>query len=122
MFFFVWTSQVVGGFFMLDTMLRSGVPPHMGQSPVPGSDALSASAAARQDRGMLHVSSIRCHFHIVEEHFKRRIGVEAGTALRVRDTRRFVLPATCPAPDRIWPTLFRARRPYFAAGSTRSLM
>src|ERR1043165_1682251 len=39
MFFFVFTSQVVGSPFMLETMLRSGVPPHMGQSPVPGSDA-----------------------------------------------------------------------------------
>src|SRR5882672_1725242 len=37
-FFFVLTSQVVGRPFMLDTMLRSGVPPHIGQSPEPGSD------------------------------------------------------------------------------------
>jgi hypothetical protein len=26
---------------MFETMLRSGVPPHMGQSPVPGSAALA---------------------------------------------------------------------------------
>src|ERR1041384_1253572 len=43
-FFFVLTSQVVGRPFMFETMLRSGVPPHMGQSPVPGSDADVAGA------------------------------------------------------------------------------
>jgi hypothetical protein len=32
-------SQEVGSPFMLETMFRSGVPPHMGQSPLPGSDA-----------------------------------------------------------------------------------
>src|SRR5947209_7925939 len=32
-------SQSVGSPFMCDTMLRSGVPPHIGQSPEPGSDA-----------------------------------------------------------------------------------
>src|SRR3989304_3931988 len=37
-FFFVLTSQLVGSPFMLDTMLRSGVPPHIGQSPLAGSD------------------------------------------------------------------------------------
>src|SRR5688500_16563949 len=38
-FFFALTSQLVGSPFMLETMLRSGVPPHMGQSPDPGSEA-----------------------------------------------------------------------------------
>src|SRR3954467_9653659 len=37
-FFFVFTSQLVGSPFMFDTMLRSGVPPHIGQSPEPGSE------------------------------------------------------------------------------------
>ena len=46
-FFFVLTSQLVGSPFMLDTMLRSGVPPHIGQSPLAGSDfATSVPAAA----------------------------------------------------------------------------
>src|ERR1043166_5722148 len=44
MFFFVLTSQLVGMFFWLETMLRSGEPPHMGQSPVPGSDADAGGA------------------------------------------------------------------------------
>src|SRR5262245_8976677 len=39
MFFFVLTSQSSGSPFMFETMLRSGVPPHIGQSPLPGSDA-----------------------------------------------------------------------------------
>src|SRR5688572_3547220 len=39
MFFFVLTSQSVGSPFAFDTIFRSGAPPHIGQSPVPGSDA-----------------------------------------------------------------------------------
>src|SRR3954469_15422732 len=42
-FFFVLTSQVVGRPFIVDTMLRSGVPPHIGQSPDPGSETANAS-------------------------------------------------------------------------------
>src|SRR5262245_23607826 len=38
-FFFVLTSQLVGRPFMFEIMLRSAVPPHIGQSPVPGSEA-----------------------------------------------------------------------------------
>src|SRR4029077_20842991 len=38
-FFLVAMSQLAGRPFMFETMFRSGVPPHMGQSPVPGSDA-----------------------------------------------------------------------------------
>src|SRR5688500_8625080 len=41
----VLTSQVVGSPFIDETMLRSGVPPHIGQSPVPGSEADSATTA-----------------------------------------------------------------------------
>src|SRR5262249_45873839 len=33
--------------FMLDTMLRSGVPPHIGQSPVPGSPARALAAGSK---------------------------------------------------------------------------
>src|SRR3954453_12728922 len=42
-FFFVLTSHVVGRPFIVDTMLRSGVPPHIGQSPDPGSETANAS-------------------------------------------------------------------------------
>src|SRR5215207_9352002 len=37
-FFLVLTSQLVGRPFMFEIMLRSGVPPHIGQSPEPGSE------------------------------------------------------------------------------------
>src|SRR6185503_13432387 len=43
MFFLVLTSQLVGSPFMLDSMLRSGVPPHIGQSAVGGSPARASS-------------------------------------------------------------------------------
>src|SRR6478672_11096635 len=46
MFFFVLTSHSIGRPFMFETMLRSGVPPHIGQSPVPGS--LADAAACRR--------------------------------------------------------------------------
>src|SRR5688572_7354160 len=46
MFFFVFTSQSAGSPFAFDTMLRSAVPPHIGQSPVPGSDATRRTVAA----------------------------------------------------------------------------
>src|SRR5687768_10643399 len=39
MFFLVLTSQSLGSPFAFDTMFRSGEPPHIGQSPVPGSEA-----------------------------------------------------------------------------------
>jgi hypothetical protein len=42
-------SQVVGMPFCLETMLRSGVPPHIGQSPLPGSDALTTNGSAGSD-------------------------------------------------------------------------
>jgi hypothetical protein len=56
MFFFDATSHSVGSPFIDDTMLRSGVPPHIGQSPVPGSDAatrvgrVAASASSTSAR------------------------------------------------------------------------
>ena len=55
-FFFDLRSQVVGSPFMVDTMLRSGVPPHIGQLPLPGSDGdvklvcVTPNAAARMSR------------------------------------------------------------------------
>src|ERR1051325_7767134 len=45
-------------FFWFETMLRSGVPPHMGQSPVPGSDADADGArqyAATVNRSNAHI-------------------------------------------------------------------
>ena len=45
MFFFVFTSHSEGTFFMFETWLRSGVPPHIGQSGVPGSEAASRTGA-----------------------------------------------------------------------------
>jgi hypothetical protein len=48
-FFFFATSHVVGNPFIFETMLRSGVPPHIGQSPVPGSDAAPVDAEKRID-------------------------------------------------------------------------
>src|SRR5688572_15548737 len=38
-FFLVLTSQLVGIPFIFEIIFRSAVPPHMGQSPEPGSDA-----------------------------------------------------------------------------------
>src|SRR5688572_14397462 len=43
-FFFVLTSHAVGRPFMLEIMLRSAVPPHIGQSPEPGSEARAVSS------------------------------------------------------------------------------
>src|SRR5687767_4488302 len=43
-FFFVLTSQVVGKPFIFEIMFRSAVPPHMGQSPDPGSEALAVGS------------------------------------------------------------------------------
>lgn len=44
MFFLVLMSHSVGRPFADDTMFRSGVPPHIGQSPLPGSDAETRDA------------------------------------------------------------------------------
>ncbi len=51
MFFFDLTSQSVESPFAFDTMLRSAVPPHIGQSPVPGSEAMMRGAADRHREG-----------------------------------------------------------------------
>jgi hypothetical protein len=39
---------------MADTMLRSGVPPHIGQSPVPGSEAATCEAVIRTIANRTH--------------------------------------------------------------------
>src|SRR3982751_229204 len=46
-FFFVFTSQLIGSPFMFETMLRPGVPPHIGQSPEPGSETVETRVPAR---------------------------------------------------------------------------
>src|SRR5215210_7070889 len=53
MFFFVFRSHVVGMPFIGETMLRSGVPPHIGHSLPPGSEnapAVSVPAASATAR------------------------------------------------------------------------
>src|SRR3954453_12125572 len=55
-FFFVLTSQVVGRPFMVDTMLRSGVPPHIGQSPEPGSETANAMEPTSTKLGIANKS------------------------------------------------------------------
>src|SRR5678815_2870933 len=57
-FFLVLTSQLVGSPFMFETMLRSAVPPHMGQSPEPGSEADADGArqyTAAVNRSSAHI-------------------------------------------------------------------
>src|SRR3982751_6898859 len=57
-FFFVFTSQLVGSPFMFETMLRSGVPPHFGQSPEPGSELANVNEPA----SMSPLITKRCFF------------------------------------------------------------
>ncbi len=57
MFFFDLTSHSVGAFFIDETMLRSGVPPHIGQLPVPGSEATSGSSCD-EDKGSDGVTDV----------------------------------------------------------------
>ena len=47
MFFFVLTSHSVGAPYIDDTMFLSGVPPPIGQLPVPGSEASNGAPAMR---------------------------------------------------------------------------
>src|SRR5688572_24500872 len=62
MFFFVLMSHVVGSPFMPDTMLRSGVPPHIGQLPLPGSER---AASARVLPSAASVNAAYAIFFIV---------------------------------------------------------
>ena len=64
MFFFVLTSQVVGSPFMLETMLRSGVPPHIGQSPLPGSERAISECADRDRPKTRPMVAIESHEHL----------------------------------------------------------
>src|SRR5512132_2928302 len=92
-------SHVTGAFFMLDTMLRSGVPPHMGQSPVPGSEALSARVDTRQIRMLRFIgweSPSRCP-ETLQMARQRKVRGCRGT----QEIRRFVLLAICRVRGRI---------------------
>jgi hypothetical protein len=51
---------------MADTMLRSGVPPHMGQSPVFGSEALIREALAQAAIKPTEIISARLLFISVQ--------------------------------------------------------
>src|SRR5213075_3266152 len=73
MFFFEATSHSVGSPFIDDTMLRSGVPPHIGQSPVPGSEAAtrigrvaaSASSTSASRGAVERNNDVRCCFLVM---------------------------------------------------------
>ncbi len=74
--------------FMLETMLRSGVPPHMGQSP-----PAFGSEAQTKNKGMAtSAPAISCFriefavtFRLSKEHAKGSIAEQAGAALAVRN-------------------------------------
>src|SRR5688572_11961757 len=106
MFFFDFTSQSVASPFALDTMLRSPLPPHIGQSPVPGSEAerrtaapvaIEAKATLTQRRKAAEQAALRRRvnvlvmlvigrkFHVVDIRAKLGIDEEPGRALTVAD-------------------------------------
>jgi hypothetical protein len=58
-FFLVFTSQLMGIPFAFETMLRSGVPPHIGQSPVPGSEAETEEAEGRRQKAVKSTAANR---------------------------------------------------------------
>src|SRR5262249_28589210 len=51
-------SQVVGSPFILEIMLRSGVPPHIGQSPPPGSEAETGTGLTQNSAQRTNASSM----------------------------------------------------------------
>src|SRR5262245_63938878 len=93
MCFLVLTSQSPGNPFMFETMFRSGVPPHIGQSPVPGSDASTntgavaarATAARKHNTRFMITSFIGSKFQIVDIGAELRVDEEARGALSVAD-------------------------------------
>ncbi len=58
---------------MVDTMLRSGVPPHIGQSPVPGSDAARRAGANESDRQAATASRAAARYGLTEMHAHERL-------------------------------------------------
>ena len=118
---------------MLDTMLRSGVPPHIGQSPLPGSDGdvklvfVTPNAAARMSRKV--VICLRMMFGRVDPIWpscscrpeccrsrsptrrrrRRRVGIDARRPLEAADR--------IDALDRPRGRLGLSLLPHFAAGA-----
>jgi hypothetical protein len=45
---------------MFETMLRSGVPPHMGQSPVPGSEAEAVNTKGSMQKAQNRKQNMNC--------------------------------------------------------------
>src|SRR5688500_14789518 len=120
MFLLVAMSKLVGSPFCLETMLRSGVPPHIGQSPVPGSPAANRAAKRSAPDTALNTfedrivkplssrsvpdsrsarmrtaappgaSSVPGHLDVVEKHFKRRVCVNARTAFPIPNWIHFL--------------------------------
>src|SRR5688572_17969285 len=140
MFFFVFTSQSVGSPFAFDTMLRSGAPPHIGQSPVPGSEAerrtavpaaITATATLTlRRRGAEKIFFLTREFLCVSASLRRSVNVlvmlfigskfqivDIGAELSIDEKPRRTLPIA----DRIRLVdlprrrLGRALRPRFAA-------
>src|SRR4051794_6987022 len=108
MFFLPATSHFTGGVFMFDTMLRSGVPPPISQSPVPGAGALRISGAERKTSRLLFIGSVspsHCRRKLQREH-RRKCPDFPG----IQGTHRFVPLAICPARDPIWAKPCLARR------------
>ena len=103
-------------------MLRSGVPPHIGQSPA-ASDvgrveaiptrAMSSEGSSRLPAGAVGPisfwgSMIFSNLEIVEEDFVDCVGVESGAPLAIGDGIDTPLPSTRPAPAPRRARLFRA--------------
>src|SRR5688572_25573051 len=72
MFFLVFTSHVVGSPFMLDSMLRSGVPPHIGQSVPEGSPARASSVREVSPRQAVRYTSFFMDFVCIV-HYRRTV-------------------------------------------------
>src|SRR5881628_3219879 len=80
-------SQSVGSPFMCDTMLRSGVPPHIGQSPVSGSDVDSAaSVSERTNRiNFMGLLGVCRQFQIIQIRTELRVDEKSRRALPIAD-------------------------------------
>src|SRR5262245_39526444 len=93
MFFFVFTSHVVGSPVMFETMLRSGVPPHIGHSLPPVSPAmrtreLETMVSANAVMAVVFMiesslSAVRCPLSAVRE----SAGSRFDSRFTIRDSR-----------------------------------
>src|SRR5437867_2559504 len=80
-FFLVFRSQVVGSPFMLETMLRSGVPPHMGQSPDPGSENATRDNPASATPAVAAMIFFMFFFFRLEAEATREQGPHPGSRI-----------------------------------------